>query len=128
MADVDSMRLTMVVAARRSPPTPTELSPPKKCRSPANETRKVTMSSSISARHSNLRSSTGTGLTNPPTAPRCSMVAMSITERRCSKYIATACEASWTAVSCCSRAVDATPSAMPCILNVRASRTSGQVT
>ena len=79
---IDVMR---PVALSRSPPTPAELSPPNNMRSPASDARAHTTSISQSVRQSKSRSTRGIQLTKPPTGPRFSMVAMSITSRRRSR-------------------------------------------
>ena len=60
-------------------------------------------STSTSLRHSTKRSSSGIGLTKPPTSPRRSMVAVSITLECCSRYMTTAWHASCSAIECRSR-------------------------
>ena len=77
--------------------TPVELSPSKNRRSPANEARNVITSYSRSERHSVKRSSSGIGDTMPRKSLRGSIVAMSMIDRFCSMYMATAWLASWIA-------------------------------
>ena len=73
-----SISIAIVVAERRSPPTPMELSPSKNIRSPASDARETMMSMSRSDFHSLKRSSIGIGDTKPPMSPRRSIVATSI--------------------------------------------------